>query len=382
MTDKEKREKEILENLLKIEENIKLNIDSGTIKSIPPLINYMGMPLIKKGTLTSIQGPFGSHKSRISGNLCSLMVSNNCSNNIIGFQKSDNEPITIAYIDTERNKDEELPLALTDINEKSCSSSGSIPDNFRFTSIRSVPRHERLKAVVSFLDSVRKSTSNHIFVVLDVVTDCVASFNDLSETLVLIDELNNMAEYFNSTIAVVIHENPGSEKARGHLGTEVANKASLAMSISFLRKKNNLLTDKLVLKFLKTRSVKKPENSYLKYDSTVNNLVVVSEAEKREIESEKQVKAPIEEVLLALSIYIEKGSVTQQVLIQSMVDFFDCSTNTIKERLLEITENQYDIVDNIGSVYHLKNRTIKGKATTYEFIPLESEYEPDLTTLG
>ena len=69
-----------------------------------------------------------------------------------------------------------------------------------------------------FIEAIRRQTSNPIFVLLDVVTDCISNFNDPVESMELFDYLGNLCENSGATFMLVIHQNPSSDKARGHTG--------------------------------------------------------------------------------------------------------------------------------------------------------------------
>lgn len=61
---------------------------------------------------------------------------------------------------------------------------------------------------------------------LDGIRDVIGDFNDNAASSNLIAECMSIAVKMNCCMWCVLHENPGSEKMRGHLGTELANKVS------------------------------------------------------------------------------------------------------------------------------------------------------------
>lgn len=73
-------------------------------------------------------------------------------------------------------------------------------------------------------------------VFVDGIRDLLGDFNDLKESAALIDECMTTTTYMHCTFWSVLHENPGSDKMRGHLGTEAANKASDVIRVT--KKKN------------------------------------------------------------------------------------------------------------------------------------------------
>lgn len=63
-------------------------------------------------------------------------------------------------------------------------------------------------------------------VFLDGIRDIIGDFNDNKESAEIISELMAIATETQCCIVNVLHENPGSDKMRGHLGTELGNKAT------------------------------------------------------------------------------------------------------------------------------------------------------------
>ena len=61
---------------------------------------------------------------------------------------------------------------------------------------------------------------------LDGLRDVMGDFNDNKESADLISECMKIATDMNCCIFTVLHENPGSDKMRGHLGTELGNKVT------------------------------------------------------------------------------------------------------------------------------------------------------------
>ena len=125
------------------------------------------------------------------------------------------------------------------------------------------------------MHSLINSSSNTLVIILDIVSDFIGDFNNLPMTYALTDILNSSTNGFNITYIVVLHENPGqTDKARGHLGTELANKASTVLQISATEMK-----DVYKINIKKSRMTEKYRPILLKFDKDVNNLVVLSDSE-------------------------------------------------------------------------------------------------------
>lgn len=68
-------------------------------------------------------------------------------------------------------------------------------------------------------------------VVIDGVADLVLDVNDAKECNELVAELHSLSIRYDCSVIVVLHLNPGSDKARGHLGSQIERKAESNLKI-------------------------------------------------------------------------------------------------------------------------------------------------------
>lgn len=76
---------------------------------------------------------------------------------------------------------------------------------------------------------------------LDGIRDVIGDFNDNKESADLISECMQISTEMDCCFFSVLHENPGSDKMRGHLGTELSNKVTDTF-VSIKDKKDGLVT--------------------------------------------------------------------------------------------------------------------------------------------
>lgn len=128
-------------------------------------------------------------------------------------------PLRVAYFDTEQDRydanltqkrilymgryglGEESPLYFFNVREKSSA--------------------ERLEAVEVVAEYVRADV-----VFIDGVRDLIDDFNDIEQSNGLVNRLLGLSSRLMCAIWCILHVNPGSDKMRGHLGTELGNKAT------------------------------------------------------------------------------------------------------------------------------------------------------------
>ena len=317
-----------------------------------PLISRNGVSIIRPNTVNVIQGKYAQHKSRLAELLIACLLANSESmSDFAGFEKAIDE-LFICYFDTERNTDEECPDALQRIKRTAGYLIAENLPNFRCISLKKAERDKRLNIIEACLAKLRQSTSKHLFVVLDVITDCLSSFNDLSQSMKLIDLLNNLCESYNATFLVLIHENPTNEKARGHIGTEIANKASTVMQIS-TDKEGKGTADKLIkLKFLKLRADKVPDDIYFQLDPVTKQLILAEDnlinqlQENTKADDLKSIAEELESLLI-------DGPMAKREVYDHLMEVTDLGDSSIRTKVKRIIKQAYPLKDTFGQQFIL-----------------------------
>jgi hypothetical protein len=94
--------------------------------------------------------------------------------------------------------------------------------------LRSLSPKERLL----FIEKVIYNTSNFSLVIIDGIRDLVSDINSQSEATEIASKLLKWTAERNIHLLTVLHQNKADFNARGHLGTELVNKAETVMSIT------------------------------------------------------------------------------------------------------------------------------------------------------
>ena len=357
-----------LEILLSTQKVLQEN-KSKPITFSKPILKQDEQAVFYPRTINVLQGKAGVHKSRLAETICSAVLKRvHCKNDLLGFKANILNPSTVCYVDTERNLSEQLPYALQQIQLKAGYTIEDKPYNFDFISLLEIPRNERFKTLTEYLEYVREKYRNHILIVLDVITDCIKDFNRPEDSMQLIDLMNEVINRYNVTFLCLIHENPGSaDKARGHLGTEIMNKASTAIQVSFEKGKNGEPTDLVCVKYLKCRNSKKHQSFHIEYNSFEKGLVLADESTIAEVVQSRKQKADLAELSEHLQLYLNEP-MTSSELIEQLTKDFNCSDRIIRERLKELIQTKCKIVDNSGTPCQLsKGRS--GKEILYSLVP-------------
>lgn len=335
-SDKDKHLKVVLES----EQRLK-QLKSADIVFSKPVLLHNDKPILFPRTINVIQGQAGVHKSRLAEYMCSAFLKNgHTDSRLLGFRKADDaKQYCVVYVDTERNQSEQLPFALQSIQLKAGFRKDEHPKNFRYISLLEIPRQERFPALELYLEQLRNEISDPLFVVLDVITDCIEDFNKTDKSMQLIDMMNVAINSYDVVFLCLIHENPNSEKARGHIGTELMNKASTVIQVSFERDGNRNFTDLIKAKFLKCRSTERHSPFNFKYCQIEKGLIIASESDIQSVLQSRTKKGDIGEIAEYLEgVLGDMNKTPKSEVFEGIKMNFSLSTRTLDERIKEIFE--------------------------------------------
>lgn len=336
-----------LKKVLATQIKLKLLVASDITFS-KPMICQNGNAVIFPRTINAMQGQAGVHKSRLAAVFCSVIIKKNGYHiEPLGFEATNFiAPYTVVYVDTERNLTDQLPYAIQTIQIEAGYQKTDHPANFEYISLLMINRKERFATLIEYLDHIRRTTNKPLFIVLDVSTDCIEDFNRSDKSMELIDSMNMAINESDVTFLCLIHENPGSEKARGHFGTELMNKSSTFMRVGFEKDSKNDDTDIIKVKYLKCRSTAKHSPFYLKYCDESKGLVLADSDEVSYLVSSRKQKAHVQDVAENLEMLLGDGStLTRRQLLDSLCKEFKASDRTIEDRLSQIIEDKVEIMN-------------------------------------
>ena len=313
-------------------------------------------------TVNFIQGKSGTHKSRFAGELVSGLLTQPDQRNPLNFRLNPgfNRDVSVLYVDTERNISDQFRGAMQTILQNAGCSPGY--EKFRVLSFVEFPRKDRIDYLKLLIEEIRRTNGDHLVVCTDVITDLVQNFNEPQQCMELVDYQNQLVNLHDVTFVNVIHENPNSDKARGHLGTELHNKASTVLQIN--HRGNMGDTNLYEVNFKKQRCDAPYKPFAIKYCNETKGLQLATE-EAVQLKNQ-QGKASVEDVCALLpSILVEPKN--RRELLDELMERFDCAERTIEATIKIILEQKRTIVDEDAVCYHLHKT--KGKSVQYELIP-------------
>ncbi|TDD75263.1 AAA family ATPase [Flavobacterium caseinilyticum] len=138
----------------------------------------------------------------------------------------------VIYFDTEQSKyyvQKAVKRICTQIDQPE-------PKNLHAFHLRSLNPAERLQ----FIETEIYSNDKIGFVVIDGIKDLVTSINDESEATMIASKLLKWTEERNIYLVTVLHQNKSDNNARGHIGTELINKAQTVLSVTKAENDTNI----------------------------------------------------------------------------------------------------------------------------------------------
>jgi len=371
-------EDQLSQNLKKLKESSRRLRDakSKEIKFADPILKQGEYPVFDPRTINVIQGQAGVHKSRLAEYMCSALIKKaGFDKELLGLKRTNlNTYHKVIYADTERNLSDQFPFAIQSILTKAGYSITDDPSCFDFITLLEFSRKDRYSVLKDYIKDQKSSAGGTpLFIVLDVVTDCVEDFNRVDKSLELIDLLNQSVNEFDVTFLCLIHENPGSEKARGHLGSELMNKSSTFLKLGFEKDSSQNDTDLIKVKYLKLRSTKKPLPFYIKYCQIEKGLVLASLEDIQESENGRKYKGRLSEIIDLLEVvFSDTDSIFKTDLDKFFNEQIGISNKTLSDRLKEIIENKAPITDREGVECLLLSR-LNDKKKEFYLEPIKDE---------
>ncbi len=315
-----------------------------------PIAKLYEKKLIYPNAITLIQGKTGVHKSRLAGVLASLFINLNADTEYLGMKRNSNKKFGIVYFDTERSITEVFPQSIKDIISNAGLNTPNYDNVLKHVSLVNVSREERTEIIKLKLEELNTSEEICWVIILDVITDCVSDFNNAEASMKLIDTINELINNCNMTFICLIHENPTSIKARGHLGTELLNKASTCLQIS----KQDKMEHVLRIENIKNRGEKTLKPIYCEFSELNNSLTIVNKERIKEIK--KGFNTELELLKRTCYEYLmdKKEGVFAKEFKQYLIDKTNVSESTVTSRLNQLIDKTITHIDGVN--YTLKNK--------------------------
>jgi hypothetical protein len=181
------------------------------------------------GTLGNFSASTGKAKSRKTFNVISMVAAALCGKQVLQYKVKVpvNRPLVL-YCDTEQSKFHCHRL-LSRVYRLIDYPPTEVHDNLRFISLRVYPTKKRINIIEYAL---YKYTDRISLLIIDGIRDLVYDINNATEATEITNRLMKWSQELNIHIHTVLHLNKGDDNTRGHLGTELNNKAESILQVT------------------------------------------------------------------------------------------------------------------------------------------------------
>lgn len=216
-----------VENVSVLEELLKASlIKADEIYKNPPRIIWVDNSTI--ATLGNFSASTGKAKSKKTFNVSALAAASLANGRVLQYRaKLPDDKRKILYVDTEQSRFHchnvmQRILRLAGLPENiDC-------DNLVFFGLREYSPGLRLRLIEYAL----QKHEGFGLVIIDGIRDLMLDINNPGESVNLINKLMQWSSRYNLHIHCVLHLNKGDDNVRGHIGTELSNKAETVLVIS------------------------------------------------------------------------------------------------------------------------------------------------------
>ena len=179
------------------------------------------------GTLGNFSASIGKAKSKKTFNVSAIVASALSEGRVLHYSSEfPSDKRCILYIDTEQGR-HHCQKVLNRILRLANLPANIDPENLKLLALRKYSPEERLAIVEYALDTI----PNIGLVIIDGIRDFVYDINSPSEATRIISKLMQWTDDRQIHIHTILHQNKNDEHARGHIGTELNNKAEAIMQI-------------------------------------------------------------------------------------------------------------------------------------------------------
>lgn len=178
-----------------------------------PVITLDGMTVCSRGNLSAIVGEAKSKKTF----LCSALVGGVLSS--CGYMGFDPHPCSVVWIDTEQ-AEAHVHRVVARTHRMAALDTDRNHERLHVLSLRELEPAARAGKAYEAIELYRPD-----LVVIDGIADLQYNTNDLEESERIVTELMRLSTLYCTHILCVLHTNPNSDKARGHVGSALQRKA-------------------------------------------------------------------------------------------------------------------------------------------------------------
>jgi hypothetical protein len=204
---------------------------------VEPIYKLAGHSMSTPGNLTVIMAHIKTGKAALIGAF--LASSFGLTGNTLGVESANPNDCAVIRLDTEQPPTDHDVLGRVALSRVGLHEKPEVVKSICITGLDLQPK-ERFAFLEYLLEEARRKHGGIHSVLLDGSADFLKDVNNVEESFTAVDRLHKLAIQYETTIVIVIHFNPETEKTRGHFGSQLARKAETNLQLS--KDKNDVTT--------------------------------------------------------------------------------------------------------------------------------------------
>lgn len=208
---------------------------------IRPIYTLGGSVVSTPGNLTTITAAIKAGKTAVIGAMMAAPMAGDNPGDMLGFSSSNPNGFALLHFDSEQSPDDHWHV----VNRALKRSGLTKPPSWFYSYCLTGLGYRR--GWECFTAAVRDAGDRHggiISLLIDGAADLVKDVNDPGESNAFVAELHDLAIKRDCPILSVIHFNPGGEKTRGHLGSQLERKSETNLRLDKVDGVTEIWSDK------------------------------------------------------------------------------------------------------------------------------------------
>ena len=196
-----------------------------------PVITINGESIGTNGNLVTISGAIKSGKSALTSIIIAGAISED-GNLIDGLESlmvsPNNDGKAVVHIDTEQAKQKQQANGRAIVQRAGYVTE---PKYFLSYNIRELDLCKYHETTTQICNAAAELYGGLKMIIIDGIADYIKSVNNEEESNSIVSYFLKLATDLGTVILIVVHTNPGSEKERGHLGSQLLRKSESILGV-------------------------------------------------------------------------------------------------------------------------------------------------------
>ena len=287
----------------------------------PWAFKLAGVEVAHCGNIITVAAAVKSGKSSVISAMMASMMSS-IGQDYLGFEGNNPGGKAVLHYDTEQSRGDHYHMMMRALRRADLQAPPSWFSSYSLTLLDPAERRAAISAMA------RKAAANSGLhsLFIDGVADLVFDVNDLAEACGLVADLHKLATETGCVIVTALHHNPGGEKTRGHLGSQIERKSE---SVLVLRKDGE--TTSISCKPARRQEISGDKAPCFSWDKEAA-MHLLTQSKAATADDRKRVELRT----LADEVFGDQGHLKWVALKNAIMVARDCSQNTASTRINEM----------------------------------------------